>query len=127
MKSTDYLGLDVREQVKMTVIPAAQLPEYKAHPDDLNLDDEPTLFEQVMSGNADTDSDTDDTSRDGDVTNCDADVGDSRMMPPTHRSRTASAESTHPTEETKQGPDMCGLNSRRTEDSTPDPTEGQAA
>ncbi len=77
LKSTDYLGLDVREQVKMTVIPAAQLPEYKAHPDDLNLDDEPTLFEQVMSGNADTDSDTDDTSRDGDVTNCDAEVGDS--------------------------------------------------
>merc|ERR1712100_424545 len=60
LKSTDYLGLDVREQVKMTVIPAAQLPEYKAHPDDLNLDDEPTLFEQVMSGNADTDSETDD-------------------------------------------------------------------
>ena len=61
----------------MTVIPAAQLPEYKAHPDDLNLDDEPTPLEQVMSGNADTDSDTDDTSRDGDVTNCDAEVGDS--------------------------------------------------
>ena len=77
LKSTDYLGLDVREQVKMTVIPAAQLPEYKAHPDDLNLDDEPTLFEQVMSANSDTDSDTDDTSRDGDVTNCDAEVGDS--------------------------------------------------
>merc|ERR1711871_1520558 len=75
LKSSDYLGLDVHEQVRMVVIPAAQLPEYCAHPDDLNLDDEPTLFEQVMSGNADTDSDTDDTSRDGDVTNCDAEVG----------------------------------------------------
>ena len=63
----------------MTVIPAAQLPEYMAHPDDLNLDDEPTLFEQVMSGNADTDSDTDDTSRDGDVATFDAkaEAGDS--------------------------------------------------
>mmetsp|Transcript_14951 Transcript_14951/g.51705 ORF Transcript_14951/g.51705 Transcript_14951/m.51705 type:complete len:565 (-) Transcript_14951:438-2132(-) len=60
LKSSDYLGLDIREQVKMNVIPAAQLPEYAAHPDDLNLDDEPTLFEQVMSGNADTDSETDD-------------------------------------------------------------------
>jgi len=60
LKSSDYLGLDIREQIKMTVIPAAQLPEYTAHPDDLNLDDEPTLFEQVMSGNADTDSETDD-------------------------------------------------------------------
>jgi len=60
LKSSDYLGLDIREQVNMTVIPAAQLPEYTAHPDDLNLDDEPTLFEQVMSANADTDSETDD-------------------------------------------------------------------
>merc|ERR1712087_681630 len=62
LKSTDYLGLDTREQLKMTVIPAEQLPAYTAHPDDLNLDDEPTLFEQVMSGNADTDSETDDNS-----------------------------------------------------------------
>jgi len=61
LKSCDYLGLDIREHIKMTVIPAAQLPKYSAHPDDLNLDDEPTLFEQVMSGNADTDSETDDT------------------------------------------------------------------
>jgi len=60
LKSSDYLGLDVHEQVRMVVIPAAQLPEYFAHPDDLNLDDEPTLFEQVMSGNADSDSESDD-------------------------------------------------------------------
>eukprot|EP00629_Pelagomonadales_sp_RCC1024_P017252 CAMPEP_0119260188 /NCGR_PEP_ID=MMETSP1329-20130426/695_1 /TAXON_ID=114041 /ORGANISM="Genus nov. species nov., Strain RCC1024" /LENGTH=609 /DNA_ID=CAMNT_0007259609 /DNA_START=935 /DNA_END=2764 /DNA_ORIENTATION=- len=64
LKSCDYLGLDIREHIKMTVIPAAQLPKYRAHPDDLNLDDEPTLFEQVMSGNADTDSETDDSQRD---------------------------------------------------------------
>lgn len=60
LKSSDYLGLDIHEQVRMVVIPAAQLPEYTAHPDDLNLDDEPTLFEQVMSGNADSDSESDD-------------------------------------------------------------------
>lgn len=60
LKSSDYLGLDVREQIRMNVMSAAQLPEYRAHPDDLNLDDEPTLFEQVMSGSPETDSETDD-------------------------------------------------------------------
>jgi len=59
LKSSDYLGLDIREQVKISVTPAAELPAYAAHPDDLNLDDEPTLFEQVMSASAETDSDTD--------------------------------------------------------------------
>jgi len=59
LKASDYLGLDIREQVNITVTPAAELPLYTAHPDDLNLDDEPTLFEQVMSANAETDSDTD--------------------------------------------------------------------
>merc|ERR1712224_219740 len=84
-----------------------------AHPDDLNLDDEPTLFEQVISGNADTDSDTDDTSRDGDVTNCDAEVGDSLddavLTVAERRRRRARIQ-----RKTKQGPAMCGLNSLRT-------------
>ena len=59
-RSADYLGLDVRETLKMTVISAATLPEYVAHQDDLDLDDEPTLFEQVMSGAADDSSDDED-------------------------------------------------------------------
>lgn len=73
LKSSDYLGLDIREQLKMTVIPAEQLPAYTAHPDDLNLDDEPTLFEQVMSGNADSDSETDEDELDR---NSNADVNE---------------------------------------------------
>ena len=84
VKSADYMGLDSRHQVKMTVIPAGELPEYEAHPDDLELDNEPTLFEQVMQGNLDdsdsdadgndSDSDSDDSSDDDDD-GCDQDDG----------------------------------------------------
>jgi hypothetical protein len=38
--------LDEKIEVKVNVS-ATELPEYKAHPDDLELDNEPTLFEQV--------------------------------------------------------------------------------
>jgi len=31
------------------VLPAEDLPEYEAHPEDLELDNEPTLFEQVCT------------------------------------------------------------------------------
>jgi translocation protein SEC63 len=65
LKSADYLGLDIRQPVKMIVIPAADLPAYTAHPDDIDLDDEPTLFEQVMSTSPDTDSETDGDSGSG--------------------------------------------------------------
>jgi translocation protein SEC63 len=88
LKSSDYLGLDIREQVKMSVIPAAQLPEYAAHPDDLNLDDEPTLFEQVMSGNADTDSETDDEDDDvHDADDKDTDLRDEAALTEAERRR----------------------------------------
>jgi hypothetical protein len=33
------------------VRPASELPEYAPHPEDVELDNEPTLFEQVMSAN----------------------------------------------------------------------------
>ena len=60
LKSDSYLGLDSKHTVKMNVIPATELPEFVPHPDDLELDNEPTLFEQVMQGNLDDDSDDDD-------------------------------------------------------------------
>lgn len=60
LKSDSYLGLDSKHQVKMTVIAAAELPEFVPHPDDLELDNEPTLFEQVMAGNLDDDSEEED-------------------------------------------------------------------
>ena len=87
LKSSDYLGLDIREQVNMTVIPAAQLPEYTAHPDDLNLDDEPTLFEQVMSANADTDSETDDNYEEANDKNDADDLQDDAMLTEAERRR----------------------------------------
>lgn len=49
VKSDSYVGLDLRAVAKFNVIPAASLPVYQPHPEDLELDNEPTLFEQVMS------------------------------------------------------------------------------
>jgi translocation protein SEC63 len=60
LKSDSYLGLDSKHVVKMSVISASELPEFVPHPDDLELDNEPTLFEQVMAGNLDDDSDEED-------------------------------------------------------------------
>ena len=55
-----YLGLDQTIAVPFSVLPASELPEYKAHPEDLELDNEPTLFEQVMAANVDESSDEED-------------------------------------------------------------------
>lgn len=55
-----YQGLDHVIPVPFDVLPASQLPEYKAHPEDLELDNEPTLFEQVMAANQDESSDEED-------------------------------------------------------------------
>ena len=44
-----YLGLDQSITIKFDVLPAADLPEYAAHPEDLELDNDPTIFEQVWS------------------------------------------------------------------------------
>jgi len=60
LKSDCYLGLDQNHLVKFTVIPSSDLPEYVPHPDDVDLDNEPTLFEQVMAGNVEEDSDSED-------------------------------------------------------------------
>jgi len=65
--SDSYMDLDIHRQIKMEVMPAADLPAYQAHEEDLELDNEPTLFEQVMSGNLEDDSDSDaDDSSDSD-------------------------------------------------------------
>ena len=48
--------------VQFNVIPAASLPVYQPHPEDLELDNEPTLFEQVM--NAADSSDSEDEQED---------------------------------------------------------------
>ena len=51
-----YLGLDSIFPISFTVLPASELPEYVCHKEDRDLDNEPTLFEQVMAANLDEDS-----------------------------------------------------------------------
>ena len=58
--SNCYIGLDETIPITFTVSPAAELPEYEPHPEDLELDNEPTLFEQVMAANVDDSSDDED-------------------------------------------------------------------
>ena len=55
-----YMGVDQIIPVDFTVSPAAELPEYEPHPEDVELDNEPTLFEQVMAANVDDSSDDED-------------------------------------------------------------------
>merc|ERR1712127_788930 len=57
--SNAYIGFDHTEQVELTTLDASVLPEYKVHPDDAELDDEPTLFEEMMNANIEDDSDSD--------------------------------------------------------------------
>lgn len=67
--SESYLGLDVLKTIKFDVHSAEDLPEYQPHPEDVELDNEPTLFEQVMAANMDqssSDDDDDDDDNDGD-------------------------------------------------------------
>lgn len=58
--------------MQFTVTSAAALPVYQPHPEDLELDNEPTLFEQVM--NAGDSSDSEDEEVDAD----DADDAESK-------------------------------------------------
>ena len=44
--------------------PASELPEYAPHPEDVELDNEPTLFEQVMNANVEDSSDDEDDDED---------------------------------------------------------------
>jgi len=55
-----YIGLDEKIDLPFTVLPQADLPEYLPHPEDVELDNEPSLFEQVMSGNYDEAESSDD-------------------------------------------------------------------
>jgi translocation protein SEC63 len=66
--SNAYIGLDHKLAVELTTLDASVLPEYKVHPDDAELDDEPTLFEEMLNAHnveEDSDSDDDDSDEDG--------------------------------------------------------------
>lgn len=60
VKSNAYMGLDQTAKVSLTTMDNSVLPEYKVHPDDAELDDEPTLFEEMLKANVEQDSDSDD-------------------------------------------------------------------
>lgn len=64
VKSNAYLGLDQTDKVSLTTLDNSVLPEYKVHADDAQLDDEPTLFEEMLKANIEQDSDSDDDDED---------------------------------------------------------------
>lgn len=66
VKSNAYIGLDQKQKVKFTTHDPSALPKYKVHPDDAELDDEPTLFEEMLGANVEEDSDSDDDDDDDD-------------------------------------------------------------
>merc|ERR1712232_1507627 len=51
---------DQKSKVKLTTLDNSTLEEYKIHPDDADLDDEPTLFEEMLNQNIEEDSDDED-------------------------------------------------------------------
>ena len=61
VKSNAYVGLDQKSKVTLTTLDNSVLPEYKIHPDDAELDDEPTLFEEMLNANIEQDSDDEDS------------------------------------------------------------------
>lgn len=62
--SNCYMGLDTSEVIEFTVAEASELPEFVPHPEDVALDDEPTMFEQMMAANQDVDSSDDEEEED---------------------------------------------------------------
>mmetsp|Transcript_21949 Transcript_21949/g.62522 ORF Transcript_21949/g.62522 Transcript_21949/m.62522 type:complete len:445 (-) Transcript_21949:68-1402(-) len=59
VKSSAYVGLDQAQKVGLVTLDNTSLPEYKIHPEDAALDDEPTLFEEILNANIEQDSDDD--------------------------------------------------------------------
>jgi len=57
--SDSYLGLDQQIPFDMKVISSEELPEYEPHKEDLDLDNEASLFEQVLTQNQDSDESSD--------------------------------------------------------------------
>ena len=64
VKSNAYVGMDETHKVTLETQDNSVLPVYKIHPNDAELDDEPTLFEKML--NAHIEQDHDDEHRDDD-------------------------------------------------------------
>lgn len=55
-----YLGVDKQANLEIDLVARETLPKFEPHPDDVALDNEPTLFGQMMDGVQDDDSESDD-------------------------------------------------------------------
>ena len=66
IKSNAYYGMDESLKVQLETKDNSVLPEYKIHPDDAVLDDEPTLFEEMLNAHIEQDSDDEDDDDDDD-------------------------------------------------------------
>lgn len=66
VKSNAYIGCDQKSSVTLTTLDNSILPEYKIHPDDAVLDDEPTLFEEILNAHIEKDSDDEDSDSEND-------------------------------------------------------------
>ena len=66
IKSNAYIGLDHSDEITVVTLDSSKLPEYKVHPDDAELDDEPTLFEEMMAANVEKDDSDDEEDSDDD-------------------------------------------------------------
>ena len=67
VKSSAYIGCDQKQTVKLTTLDNSVLPEYKVHPEDAELDDEPTLFEEILNAHIEQDSDDEDSDDESDA------------------------------------------------------------
>jgi translocation protein SEC63 len=67
VKSNAYVGMDELSKVHLETKDNSALPEYKVHPDDAELDDEPTLFEEMLGANIEQDSDDEDSDEEEEV------------------------------------------------------------
>jgi translocation protein SEC63 len=61
IKSNAYYGMDEAIKIQLETKDNSSLPEYKIHPEDQDLDNEPTLFEEILNANIEQDSDDDDS------------------------------------------------------------------
>lgn len=66
VKSNAYVGMDETVKVTLETKDNSVLPEYKVHPEDAELDDEPTLFEEMLNAHIEQDSDDEDDDDDSD-------------------------------------------------------------
>jgi len=62
--SNAYIGLDQKKTIELTTHDTSPLSEYKVHPDDADLEEERTLWEEVLNKVEDSDSDDDENDED---------------------------------------------------------------